>query len=185
MNAKRKVILYIAVSLDGYIARSNGDIDWLSIVNKLGEDYGYNEFIKTVDTVIMGRKTYDKVLSMGQEFPHKDRECYIMTREERQPEGPPSHAVKTIFYHGKVTELISQLKSREGKNIFIDGGAELVNALMKDDLIDEYIISVIPVFLGNGIRLFKDYRPEMKLQLVSSKSYDTGLVQMHYVRIEL
>lgn len=177
MGTNRKVILYIAASLDGYIARPNGDIDWLSIVQKQGEDYGYNEFIETVDTVILGRKTYDKVLSLGTEFPYKDKVCYVITREERATEG------KTEFYNGKIQDLITLLKSLDGINIFIDGGAEIVNELMKDDLIDEFIISIIPVFLGNGIRLFKDYRPEMKLKLVSGETFDSGLVQIHYERL--
>lgn len=176
MDTNRKVILYIAASLDGYIAKPNGDIDWLSIVQKQGEDYGYSEFIKTVDTVILGRKTYDKVMSMADSFPHEGKDWYVITREERPPEG------RIKFYNGKIQDLMAELKSHEGSNIFIDGGAELINELMKNDLIDEFIISIIPVFLGNGIRLFKDYRPEMKLKLINGKTYDSGLVQMYYVR---
>jgi dihydrofolate reductase len=176
MNTNRKVILYIAASLDGYIARPNGDIDWLSIVQKQGEDYGYSTFLKTVDTVILGRRTYDKVLSMVNHFSDEGKDWYVITREERPPEG------KIKFYNGKIQDLMAELHSHEGSNIFIDGGAELINELMKNDQIDEFIISIIPIFLGNGIRLFKDYRPEMKLKLVSGKTYDSGLVQIHYIR---
>lgn len=78
----RKVILYIAMSLDGYIATENNELDWLSIVEVQDEDYGYEKFVKSVDTVIMGRKTYDKVLSCGVDFPHKRRRCYVVSREE-------------------------------------------------------------------------------------------------------
>ncbi len=177
MTQDRKVILYIAASLDGYIAKADGDIEWLSIVQKKDENYGYTRFMKTVDTVILGRRAYDKVMSMNPSFQDEGKEWYVITREERPQEG------RVRFYNGKVLDLMTDLRSSEGKNIFIDGGAELVNELMKHDLIDEYIISVIPIFLGNGIRLFKDYRPEMKLKLVDSKSYDSGLVQMHYIRI--
>lgn len=84
---KRKVRVYIAASLDGYIAHSDGDIDWLDSVARPDEDYGYAAFIETIDTVIMGRKTYEKVLSFGGEFPHADRDCYVLSRTERPSEG--------------------------------------------------------------------------------------------------
>lgn len=174
----RKVILYIAMSLDGYIAKPNDDLGFLSIVAQEGEDYGYANFINTVDTVIMGRKTYEWVMKQVPEFPHADKNTYIITRTARRTTG------KTQFYTGKLRELIIQLKSESGKNIFCDGGAEIVNELLKDNLIDEFIISVIPVMVGNGIRLFKDGRPEQQLTLVSTKQFDKGLVQLHYRRFE-
>jgi dihydrofolate reductase len=174
MLKNRKVLLYIAMSLDGYIARPDGDIDWLSSVQQEGEDYGYGDFIKTVDTVIMGRKTYDKVLLFGVPFPHSDKECYIITRSERPPIG------NLIFYTKDLNNLIASLKEKQGGNIFVDGGAEIVNTMMKQRLFDEYIISIIPVFLGDGIRLFNDARPEETVTLVSSVRFDSGLVQLHY-----
>lgn len=173
----RKVVLYIATSLDGYIATKDGDLNFLSSVEKEGEDYGYYDFVKSVDAVIVGRKTYEKVLSMGFDFPHTDKKAYIITRTPRPSIG------SVQFYTGKLKSLVEELKSKEGKNIYCDGGAEIVNELMKHDLIDEYIISVIPVFLGDGIRLFKDGRSEQKLELLSAKSFDKGLVQLYYKRI--
>ena len=170
----RKVILYIASSLDGYIAKPNNDLSFLGIVQKEGEDYGYSDFVKTIDTVILGRKTYDWVMTQVPEFPHADKKTYVITRNARECVG------KTEFYTGDMKELISKLKKEEGKNIFIDGGAEIVNELLRNNLIDEFIISIIPIIVGNGIRLFKDGRPEQLLKLVSSKSYDTGLTQLHY-----
>ncbi|WP_268846053.1 dihydrofolate reductase family protein [Flavobacterium aestivum] len=174
----RKVFLYIATSLDGYIAKPNDDLSFLSIVEQEGEDYGYAEFIKSVDTVIVGRKTYDKVISMGFGFPHANKDTYIITRSPR----PDIGSVK--FYSGNLKELINQLKAEKGKNIFCDGGAEIVNELLEDDLIDEFIISIIPIFVGNGIKLFKDGRPEQKLELISTKQFDKGLVQLHYKRAD-
>lgn len=171
---KRPLILYIAISLDGYIAKPNDDLSFLSIVEQEGEDYGYAEFVKTVDTVIVGRKTYDKVISMGFDFPHADKDTYIITRTSR----PSIGSIK--FYTGNLKSLVEKLKSETGKNIFCDGGAEIVNELLKDDLIDEFIISVIPILVGNGTKLFKDGRPEKKLELVSVKSFDKGLTQLHY-----
>lgn len=174
----RKLVLYIAMSLDGYIAKLNDDLGFLSIVEQEGQDYGYGEFIKTVDTVIIGRKTYDKVISMGYDAPHADKDVYIITRALR----PDLGSVK--FYSGDLKSLINKLKSDYGKNVFCDGGAEVVNELLKEDLIDEFIISVIPVLVGNGTKLFRDGRPEQQLELISVKSFEKGLVQLHYKRTE-
>jgi dihydrofolate reductase len=178
MTSERKVILYIASSLDGYIAKPNDDLSFLSIVQQDGEDYGYSDFVKTVDTVILGRKTYDWVMTQVPEFPHADKNSFIITRTARPSIG------KTNFYSGKLKDLISKLKAEQGKNIFIDGGAEIVNELLKENLIDEFIISVIPIIVGNGTKLFKDGRPELKLELVSTKQFDKGLTQLHYKRTD-
>lgn len=171
---ERNLILYIASSLDGYIAGENDNLDFLNAVEKEGEDYGYTSFLKTVDTVITGRKTYDWVRQNAPDFFHQDKKNYIITRHKRQ-------STKSIsFFNGSLKELIRNLKQEKGKHIFCEGGAEIVNELLKDNLIDEFIISVIPVLLGSGIRLFEENRPEQKLQLISVKSFDTGLIQMHY-----
>ncbi len=176
--ADRKVVLYISMSLDGYIATKDNDLGFLAMVEQEGEDYGYNDFVSSVDTVIIGRKTYDKVLAMGFEYPHKDKDVYIITRTERP-------AIGTFkFYTGNLSQLVKHLKTLPGQNIYCDGGAEIANQLMQNDLIDKYIISVIPILLGNGIRLFKDGRPEQKLELISTKEFKKGLTQLHYKRAE-
>lgn len=174
MATDRKVIVYIAMSLDGYIAKPNDDLSFLSIVEQEGEDYGYADFIKTVDTVIMGRKTYDWVNKNLGFFPHADKNAYIITRTQRPKEG------SIIFYSEDLADLIKKLKREHGKNIFCDGGAEIVNQLLKANLIDEIIISVIPILIGNGTRLFNDGRPEQLLELVSVKHFEKGLTQLHY-----
>ncbi|RKD90465.1 dihydrofolate reductase family protein [Mangrovibacterium diazotrophicum] len=174
----RKLILYISCSLDGYIAKPNDDLSFLSQVQKEGEDYGYHDFVSTIDTVILGRKTYDWVMTQVDEFPHADKETYVITRTERPRKG------KTIFYTGELKGLIIGLKKRQGKNIFCDGGAEIVNELLTEKLFDELIISVVPVLVGNGTRLFKDGRPEQTLKLISVNGFDTGLVQLHYKMTE-
>ncbi len=173
----RKVILYIAMSLDGFIAKTDGDIGFLSQVEHEGEDYGYSEFIETVDTIILGRKTYDKIRSMGIESPYGERQVFVLTRN-------PNPALdKITFYSGSLPQLISILKSKSGKNIYCDGGAETVQQLLQDDLIDEFIISIIPILLGDGISLFNKSFQEKKLQLVKSESFEKGLVQLHYIRV--
>jgi len=166
------------MSLDGYIAQPNDDLSFLSTVAKEGEDYGYTDFISSVDTVIVGRKTYEWVMNQVGEFPHADKNAYVITRTARPTIG------KTVFYTGNLTELVNKLKAENGKNIYCDGGAEVVNELLKKDLLDEIIISVIPILVGNGTRLFKDSRPEQKLKLVNVKTFDTGLTQLHYKRTD-
>lgn len=170
----RKTILYIACSLDGYIAKPNDDLSFLSIVEQAGEDYGYGEFIQTIDTVILGRKTYEWIKKHVPEFVHADKTTYVITRTERPA------IDNTSFYTGNLKDLIDTLKSKSGKHIFIDGGAEVVHELLAQKLIDEFVISIIPILVGDGTRLFKDGRPEQQMQLVSSKQFKTGLVQLHY-----
>lgn len=174
----RKISLFIAMSLDGYIAKPNDDLSFLKLVEKEGEDYGYAEFTKTIDTLIIGRRTYDYVLKeIGlSHYDNGKRDIYVITRTERPQVG------RTIFYTGNITELVKQLKSEKGKNIYCDGGAEVINELLKHDLVDEFIISVIPVLLGNGTRLFKDGRPEQTLEFIEAKTFETGLTQLYYKR---
>lgn len=166
------------MSLDGYIATKDNSLEFLSIVEQEGEDYGYNEFVKSVDTVIIGRKTFEKVIAMGYEYPHTDKDVYIITRTERPSIG------NFKFFTGELIPLVNSLKNQLGKNIYCDGGAEIANELIKNNLVDEYIISVIPILLGDGIKLFKDGRPEQKLELVSAKQFDKGLTQLHYKRAD-
>ncbi len=174
----RKLILYISMSADGYLATKDDDLSWLSLVEQEGEDYGYKAFNDTVDTYIVGRATYDVVLKLtGGAFPQADLfDCYVITRQERENE----NGVK--FYNSDIEELIKDIKSKPGKSIYCDGGAEIVKLLMDKSLIDEYIISVIPIFLGDGKRLFLGGTDSINLDLKSVKKYDSGLVQMHYIR---
>lgn len=174
----RKVSLFIATSLDGYIAKPNDDLSFLKIVEKEGEDYGYTEFTENIDTLIIGRKTYDYVLKeLGpSHYDNGKRDVYVITRTEKPNVG------RTTFYTGNLTDLVKQLQSENGKNIYCDGGSEIINELLKNDLVDEFIISVVPVLLGNGTRLFKDGRPEQELRFVSAKTYETGLTQLYYKR---
>jgi len=174
----RKLSLFIATSLDGYIAKPNDDLSFLKLVEKDGEDYGYAKFSDTIDTLIVGRKTYDYVLrEIGPaHYDNGQRDVYVITRTNRPTIG------RTTFYTGSLKELVHRLKSEKGKNIYCDGGAEVINELLKHELIDEFIISVIPILLGNGTRLFQDGGPEQLLELKSVKTYDIGLTQLHYSR---
>ncbi|WP_010251209.1 dihydrofolate reductase family protein [Myroides injenensis] len=170
----RQVILYISCSIDGYIAQVNDDLSFLNIVAQEGEDYGYNSFISSVDTVILGKRTYDWVTKATGEYHHLDKESYVITHRELPKEG------NVHFYNGDISELIMSLKKKQGANIFCDGGAQIVHALLNERLIDEVIISFIPILLGGGIKLFNEGFPLQNLKLLSSKNYPSGLVQLHY-----
>jgi dihydrofolate reductase len=172
----RKVIVFIAMSADGFIAGPDDDLSWLSVVETPGEDYGYGDFIQTVDTVIMGRKTYDKVLTFGTGFPHKERKCFVVTRTRAGKDE------NVEYYNGQLPHLIALLQSQEGKHIFCDGGSEVISELMNHDLIDRFIISIIPVFLGSGTLLFRNGRTRQNLRLQQSTTFPSGLIQISYDR---
>ncbi len=174
--SQRKLVLYIAMSLDGLIAGEDDDITWLSIVEQEGEDYGYYKFIQTVDTVIMGRKTYDKVLSFGIDFPHSDKKCYVLSSSKTGKDE------NVEYWNTSVQDLIAEIRQNDGLNIYCDGGSGIVFELMKHHLIDEYVISIIPIMLGKGIPLFKPGREKESLKLKKATSFPKGLVQLHYER---
>ena len=177
----RKLILYISMSVDGFLATKDDDLSWLSIVDKEGEDYGYNKFNDSVDTYIVGRKTYEKIIELsGGIFPQAEKhKCYVLTRKERATENG------VTFYNEDVEKLISKLKKEKGKNIYCDGGGQIVKLLRDKNLIDEYIISVIPVILGDGKRLFVGESPMINLKALSSRQYESGLIQLHYSKEEI
>ena len=180
MNENKKLILYISMSLDGFISTKDNDVSWLSIVEKENEDYGYNKFIKTVDTYIVGRTTYETILTLtGGDFPaSKMFDCYVITRQKRE------NIDNITFYNGDIETLVKELKSKKGKNIYCDGGSEIVKLLMQKNLIDTYIVSVIPIILGDGKRLFLGETPTIELNTCKTKQYDTGLVELQYNKKE-
>lgn len=171
----RKVILYIAMSLDGYIARKNGNIDWLDgDGSESNSDFGYEEFYSSIDTVIMGRKTYDQILTLG-EYPYKGTKGYVYTSKER------TENENVVFTDENVEELLTKLRNEDGKDIWLIGGAGVIDDFIKKDLIDEYFITIIPCILGEGISLFKEYNPEVKLKLLKNETVN-GMVMLHYTK---
>ena len=174
MTPNRSVVLYIAMSLDGYIAAQNDDLSFLATVEQTGEDYGYVAFQETVDTVIMGRKTFDWVWDALGHVPHPHLETYVIT-------GTPREAIgRTQFYTDNLIDLVQRLKQQTGKRIYCDGGAQVAQALWAEHLINEMIISVVPVFLGEGTRLFQGGYSPQNWKTVSVRSFSSGLVQIHY-----
>lgn len=166
------VKLFIASSLDGFIARTDGSVDWLFT----DDDYGYAEFYETVDVLVMGRKTYDQVLGFG-EWPYQGKDCYVFTH--RGLRGQPG---RVYAVSGEPARVLEQIRERARKGIWLVGGADLVTGFRSRQLIDEYILSIHPILLGEGIPLFANSAFGEKLALVTSKSYSSGLVQLHYVR---
>lgn len=173
-----KVKLYIAASVDGFIARTDGDIDWLTgYPNPSKEDYGYKDFFESVDTVIMGGRTYLDILAMDVVWPYPGKKSYIVTHN------PLSQKENIDFITENVIERISGLKQENGKNIWLVGGGELVSMLLDNNLVDEMIITYIPVVLGNGIRLFQGSSKESNWRLAENKSFDNNVIQVTYQRI--
>lgn len=168
----RQVILFIATSLDGYIARTDGGIDWLL----RDQNYGYPAFYGGVDTVVMGRKTYEQALTFG-EFPYSGKECYVFSR--RPGRGSDD---RVVFLDEDPGELVRRLRSKEGRNIWLVGGSELIREFALKDLIDTYVISVHPIILGAGIPLFRAPLPPQFLVLRDTTTFNSGLVQLTYTR---
>ncbi|ETA79386.1 dihydrofolate reductase family protein [Youngiibacter fragilis] len=174
---KREAVVYIAQSLDGFIAREDGDISWLDMVASESEDYGYGEFLKSVDTVVLGRKTYEKVNSMSPETPYIGKRVYVLTKEILKDDDD-------VVCCNDAEKLFNELNGTEGRRIFIDGGALTIKSLRDIDMIDRYVISIIPVMIGRGIRLFLDLEESViaGMKLVSCSRYESGLVQLEYAK---
>lgn len=170
----RNVVLNIAMSLDGYIAKKDGNIDWLTEGIEFDGDNDLAEFIASIDTVIMGRKTYDQVLTFG-DYPYKGLKGYVYTSEKRE------NTEDVEFIDGNVSTLIEKLKKEDGKDIWLIGGAGIIDNFVKKDLVDKYIIAIMPHILGEGIPLFKENNPEINLKLIKNEAMK-GFAMLHYVK---
>jgi len=163
----KKIILYVATSVDGFIARKNGSVDWLTQYNNSGEDFGYKEFLDSVETVILGNTTYREFKA-----PYENKKCYVFSRKNTGKEN------NITYVNTDVKEFTDGLS--ENENIWLVGGADIAKEFLKNNLIDEFIITIIPIVLGEGIPLFAKGCGEHKLKLLNTKSYDSGVVQLHY-----
>ncbi len=168
----RKVILFIASSLDGFITGPKGEIDWLFS----DQDYGYTEFFAGVDTVVMGRLTYDVSLSFGGD-PDPGRKGLVFSRTKAG-----TRDANATFVGEEPGPFVRKLKKDSGKTIWLVGGAPIIQSCMIHDVIDEFVISTHPVILGDGIPLFRSPMPMTKLKLQKCQTFDTGLVQLTYSR---
>jgi dihydrofolate reductase len=166
-------ILYIATSLDGYIARSDGSIDWLPSLEANGEDYGYGEFYDSIDALVMGSITYEQVLEFG-DWQYPEKISYILTSRNLS-----TKCNDILFVKGGIEEVILDVKKRGYKRVWLVGGGNVISSFINKGLVDEYIITIIPIILGSGIPLFKSVS-ELKLNFVGVKSYDSGAVELRY-----
>jgi dihydrofolate reductase len=170
----RKVVLGLGISLDGYIARPNGDVDFLF----MPKDYSMAPFFRTVDTAIMGRKTLEAGLKMGGSFSGSSMKTYIFSRSK-----PAIEHAGVVFINQSPASFIRQLRKQPGKDIWHMGGGELAREFLKADLIDELYLGVVPTLLGEGIPLFPSGFPQRDFALIENKSYSKGLIALKYKRV--
>lgn len=171
-----KISVYIAVSLDGFIARKNGGIDWLPVANSAGEDYGYEKFISSVDSVLMGRHTYEKALSFGA-WPYSYKKVIVLSTGN--PTIPPELPGKVEVVNRSPREVVNMLSDRGSKHVYLDGG-KTIQLFLNEGLVEEMTITTIPILIGAGIPLFGPLLHDVKFQLIESKYFMNGLVQNKY-----
>jgi dihydrofolate reductase len=167
-----QVHVYIAVSLDGFIARENGTLDWLEPMQVEGEDYGYAEFFAGIDALVLGRSTYDSVLSFPQ-WPFAGKRVAVLTHR------PVATKHGESFHAGQLTTLLQELAAADIHAVYLDGGQAIRQGL-REGLVDSITLNIVPVLLGRGRPLFDASVPLSHWQLESSRAYATGLVQNRY-----
>jgi len=174
----RKIIVMIAMSADGFIARKDGAVDWLDRPRPAG-DYGMGDFFKSIDTIVLGRKTYDVALRFvreGKAIPKMPGvRHYVFSRK------PPKKVLDGFeFVKEPIKKFAKRLRAQKGKHIWMMGGAGLIGSFLDQGAIDEFIISVIPTFIGEGIPLIAPRRRTVPLKLISTEKFSDGVVRLHY-----
>ena len=164
----KKIILYVATSLDGFIAKKNGSVDWLEKYGQSGEDFGYKKFLDSIGTVILGNTTYKEFKA-----PYDNKKCFVFSRKNTGKED------NITYVNSTPREFVDGLDAGDEK-IWLVGGADIANEFLKNKLVNEFIITIIPEVLGEGIPLFTKGCYEHKLKLQTSQSFDSGVVQLHY-----
>ena len=173
-----KCSVFIATSLDGFIARPNGDLDWLTGGSgaEESEDYGYKEFIDSVDTLVMGRNTYELALTFG-EWPYSNKQVVVLSSGSP---AIPTHLAKSVVVVAQPpTALVQQLAAKGARHLYIDGG-KTIQGFLRAGLIDEMTITTIPILIGEGIPLFGALEHDVKLQHLATRAYASGFVQSKY-----
>lgn len=176
----KRVILFTACSIDGYIARPDGNLDWLDAISNPDKiDHGYGELLANTSCIIMGRKTYTKLLGFGIEWPYPEIKTYVVTFDPSYRTVTPNTEILT----GDVASSVIKIRSYQEKDIWLAGGGELVTFFLNHSLIDRMILSVIPVILGEGIRLFPDKPKETNWSLTGKTSFTTGIINLTYEKL--
>jgi dihydrofolate reductase len=172
----RKIILYIASSLDGKIADKTGEVGWLEeIPNPDKTDYGYKEFYDSIDTTLMGNRTWQQVKGFGIGNPYKGKTNYVITRDNSL-----TRDEHVQYVHGNVVDFVQKIKRETGKDIWCVGGGELIALLFNNNFIDEIRIFLMPIVLGEGILLTGILDNYVHLKLLDTKSYNSGVVEFNY-----
>ena len=172
-------IVYIATSLDGFIADKNNQVDWLhDIPNPDGSDLGFSEFMSRIDALVMGRNTLEMVLSFGVDWPYSKPVFVLSNTLTKVPDGLED---KVFLVNGSLPEIVQQLNAQGYNQLYIDGG-KTIQGFLQHDLIDELIITTIPVILGGGIPLFGELTTPLKFKHVKAKRLVDCLVQNSFVR---
>lgn len=175
MDQERKITCYIAASLDGYIATKDDSLDWLFKVEMEG-DAGYAEYMETIDTVVMGRRTYDWIMEMEKgKAPYPDKKSYVFSKSKSGQEG------HVIFTNEDVASFVQRERALPGKDIWVVGGSALLHDFLKEKLIDEFIISVAPTLIGQGIPLFQELDFELEFTLKTVRQ-SGQFAQLHLIR---
>ncbi|WP_163836030.1 dihydrofolate reductase family protein [Spartinivicinus ruber] len=172
-----QVSAYIATSLDGFIAKKNGDIDWLMDAECQEEDYGYENFIKTVSCLVIGRNTFEKILSFS-EWPYPNKRVVVLSNIIKQLPDLTKH--KSELFSGELTSLIEKLSMEGEQRLYVDGGIT-IQSFLQLKLLTDITITKIPVLLGEGIPLFGSVISEVKLTHVETKIFNNGFVQTQYI----
>ena len=175
MTKHRNVIVHIGTSADGYIARPDGDLEWLTSRPAPEGFYGMNAFMKSVDTKVLGRKTYEVSRQMGAPFDSKTR-TIVFSRQAAAADTPPG----VEFVNDDVGPFVNRLRAQPGKDIWLMGGGGVIASFLDAQAIDEFVISVAPVFIGDGIPLIAPRHRHVLLELLNVERFDDGLVQLHY-----
>ena len=175
MTKRRNVIVHIGTSADGYIARPDGGLEWLTSRPAPEGFYGMNAFVSSIDTKVMGRKTYEESLRMGAKFDAPTR--YIVFSRSAPPADAP---LGVEFVNEPIGPFVSRLREQPGKDIWLMGGGDLIASFLDEGAIDELVITVAPVFIGDGIPLMARRHRHVPLELHSVERFENGVVQLHY-----
>ncbi len=175
MSTRRNVIVHIAASADGYIARPDGDLEWLTSRPAPKGFYGMNAFMQSIDTKVLGRKTYEMSRRLGARFDSSDR-TIVFSRHAAPADLPPG----VEFMSSPIGPFVHRLQGQPGKDIWLMGGGDLIASFLDVNAIDKFVVSVVPVFIGDGIPLIARRHRHVRLELESTHRFSDGLVQLHY-----
>lgn len=167
-----KISVYCAMSIDGYIARKDGGLEWLERVHDVDEDYGFKVFMNSIDTIVFGRNTY-QIVDSFKEWPYTGKRVVVLSKTLKDVRK------EAELFSGELNLLVSNLHDDGVKHIWVDGGIT-VSKFLETGMVDRIVVTVIPIILGEGIPLFSEMKNEQSCCLVSAQAYPSGIVQLRY-----